>query len=64
MIDENIKQEIAEEIDIDGLWYWIMNRYYRQHADNFSVDTLKKIIGCADTMIELEKLLEEENYIL
>ncbi len=63
MIDENIKKEIAEEIDIEGLWYFIYDRQYRNHANNFPVDLLKQIIECSDKMNALEKILEEEKYI-
>lgn len=58
------QEVIAGEIDNEGLWYWIQNGYYRRYATVFSMITLKKILEAKDILDELEKLLEEEGYIL
>ena len=58
------QEEIASEIDNEGLWYWIQNGYYRRYANVFSMQTLKRIIETKDILNELEKLLEEEGYLL
>jgi len=58
------REVIAGEIDNEGLWYWIQNRYYRRYANVFSMETLKKIIEAGDILDEVEKLLEEEGYLL
>ena len=64
MVDKILVQEIAGEIDIDGLWYWLWQRDYRRHADKFPVDLLKQLIECSDKMNEVEKILSEEGYVL
>ena len=58
------KKEIGSAIDNEGLWYWIQNGYYRRYANVFPMLTLKKILEAKDILDELEKLLEEEGYIL
>jgi len=58
------REVIAGEIDNEGLWYWIQNGYYRRYATVFSMETLKKIIEAGDILDKLEKLLEEEGYLL
>lgn len=58
------REEIASEIDNEGLWYWIQNGYHRRHANVFSMYILKKIIEAKDILNELEKLLEDEGYLL
>ncbi len=58
------QEEIASEIDNEGLWYWIQNGYYRRYANVFSMQTLKRIIETRDMLDEIENLLKDEGYIL
>lgn len=57
------KYKIADDIDIDGLWYWIQNRYYRRYATEISPALLKKAIKLADLMDDIEKEFEQEKLI-
>lgn len=57
------KYKIADDIDIDGLWYWINNRYYRRYATEISPALLKKVIELADLMDDVEKEFEKEKLI-
>ena len=59
----SITEQIAGEIDNEGLWYWIWQKFYRRYANKISPELLNKLIGLADDMEEVRKLLQDNDYL-
>ena len=57
------REEIISNIDHEGLWYWIWQKYYRRWANEIPMEVLREMMKLSEQMETVRKMLDVRGFL-
>jgi hypothetical protein len=55
--------EIAGNIDNEGLWYWIWQKFYTEYKDDIDPELYSNLESLSIYMENIRKVMEDKGYL-